>query len=99
MGVETLLGEPMRAVTVCLFLSAMSLVGSARAELYYLIVGGLGGELRYAERFEAQAESLAPTACLTVSPTMHATVPEHDQLTGDIVRTAHKAIARLFQLP
>ena len=30
---------------------------------------------------------------------MHATVPEHDQLTGDIVRTAHKAIARLFQLP
>ncbi|GIT15412.1 MAG: hypothetical protein CM1200mP36_11680 [Gammaproteobacteria bacterium] len=62
MGVEALLGEPMRAATICLFLSAMSLVGSARAELYYLIVGGLGGELRYAERFEAQAESLAQAA-------------------------------------
>ena len=62
MGVETLLGAPMRAASISLFLCAMSLAGVARAELYYLIVSGLGGEPRYAERFEAQAESLAQAA-------------------------------------
>ncbi len=62
MGVETLLGTLMRGASICLLLSTIGLVTNARAELYYLVVGGLGGEPRYAERFAAQAESLAQAA-------------------------------------
>ncbi len=93
MGVETLLGEPMRAATICLFLSAMSLVGSARAELYYLIVGGLGGELRYAERFEAQAESLAQAAQRSLGDDSRVSLlsgegASRDLLTSELTRLA-----------
>lgn len=53
----------MRAASICCGLIALGLASSgARAELYYLIVSGLGGEQRYAERFEVQAESLAQAA-------------------------------------
>jgi len=61
-GVQTLLGAFMRVASVCILLSALGLATEARADLYYFIVAGLGGEPRYAERFAAQAESLAQAA-------------------------------------
>ena len=62
MGFATLLGAAMRLVSICLLLGGMGLVTDVRADMYYLIVEGLGGEPRYAERFAAQAESLAHAA-------------------------------------
>lgn len=62
MGFATLLGAAMRLVSICLLLGGMGLVTDVRADTYYLIVEGLGGEPRYAERFAAQAESLAHAA-------------------------------------
>ena len=62
MGFATLLGAAMRLFSICLLLGGMGLVTDVRADMYYLIVEGLGGEPRYAERFAAQAESLAHAA-------------------------------------
>jgi hypothetical protein len=36
--------------------------GTARADLYYLIVGGLGGEAKYQEQFDKDAASIAAVA-------------------------------------
>ena len=62
MGIEALLGALMRAALIFVLVSTTSLISSAQAELYYLIAAGLGGEPRYAERFEAQAELMAQAA-------------------------------------
>ncbi|MBH98347.1 MAG: hypothetical protein CMM56_07830 [Rhodospirillaceae bacterium] len=52
----------MRAALICFVFSVIGVVTNAHAELHYLIVAGLGGEQRYQERFEAQAESMAQAA-------------------------------------
>ena len=62
MGIETLLGALMRVALIFFLVSTISLISNAQAEMYYLIAAGLGGEPRYAERFEAQAESMAQAA-------------------------------------
>jgi hypothetical protein len=60
--IEALLGALMRVAVIFFLVSTIGLISNAQAELYYLIVAGLGGEPRYAERFEAQAESMAQAA-------------------------------------
>ena len=55
MDIEALLGALMRVAVIFFLVSTIGLISNAQAELYYLIVAGLGGEPRYAERFEAQA--------------------------------------------
>jgi hypothetical protein len=44
------------------FVAALALAPSAHAELYYLIVGGLGGEAKYQEQFDKQVKDLAAVA-------------------------------------
>ena len=51
----------MRALARGLIVAAAFAGPLAHAELYYLIVGGLGGEVRYEERFAAQTASGAAT--------------------------------------
>ena len=62
MDVEIVLGTFMRAALTCFFVTTFCLTSSAKAELYYLIVAGLGGEPRYEERFELQVESMVQAA-------------------------------------
>lgn len=93
MGVEAVLGALMRAASIGLFLCTMLLVGNARADLYYLVVGGLGGEPRYAERFEAQAESLAQSAERSLGDASRVTLlsgegATRDALTAELERLA-----------
>ena len=45
-----------------LVLGLAGLAGPAQAEIYYLIVGGLGGEPTYAEQFDKDATALAAVA-------------------------------------
>ena len=47
-------------LAVAITLGAFS--SAAQAELYYLIVGGLGGEQKYQEQFDKQIDSLAAVA-------------------------------------
>ena len=62
MGFATLLGAAMRLVSICLLLGGMGLVTDVRADTYYLIVEGVGGERLYEETVAAQAESLTHAA-------------------------------------
>jgi hypothetical protein len=43
-------------------LAAVAVAPAAHAELYYLIVGGLGGEAKYQEQFDEQVKELATVA-------------------------------------
>jgi hypothetical protein len=49
-------------------LVALGLAAPAQAELYYLIVGGLGGEATYEEQFAKDTEALATVARRTTAP-------------------------------
>jgi hypothetical protein len=55
-------GTTRRAAAVGAVLAALAAAAPARAELYYLIVAGLGGEPKYQEQFDAQAAELATVA-------------------------------------
>jgi len=45
-----------------LALASLMIAPAAHAELYYLIVGGLGGEAKYQEQFDKQVKDLATVA-------------------------------------
>ena len=88
----------MRAFARSLILSSF-LVGSfAHAELYYLIVGGLGGQADYEERFVAQTESLAAAARRTLGEESRVAVlsgdaANRDALTAELTRLADETTA------
>jgi hypothetical protein len=70
----------------------------AHAELYYLIVGGLGGQLSYEERFAAQTESLADAARRTLGDGSRVSVlsgsaASRDALTAELSRLAEVTAA------
>ncbi len=73
---------------------AVALAGPvAHAELYYLIVGGLGGQVSYEERFVAQTESLADAARRTLGDDSRVSVlsggaASRDALTAELSRLA-----------
>jgi hypothetical protein len=80
MGAAAVLGPVVRTplalgVTALAFVSTMA---PARAELYYVIVGGLGGEERYQQQFESQIVALAAVARRTAGSEARVAV-----LTGD----------------
>jgi len=66
---------------------------AAHAELYYLIVGGLGGEQLYEDRFAAQTLALAQAASRTVSDESRVTVLRGDDANRDSVRTSLSELA------
>jgi hypothetical protein len=73
---------------------ATALLGPfAQAELYYLIVGGLGGQASYEERFLAQTESLADAARRTLGDGSRVAVlsgeaASRDAVTAELARLA-----------
>jgi hypothetical protein len=54
---------------------------AAQADLYYLIVGGLGGETRYEDRFQSYADSLASAARRTVTDEARVTLLKGEDAT------------------
>ncbi len=83
----------MRTTTPCLILGSVLFAASAQAELYYLIVGGIGGQASYEERFVAQTESLASAARRTLGDESRVAVLSGDAasreaLTAELARLA-----------
>lgn len=66
---------------------------AAQAELYYLIVGGLGGETRYEERFAAYADSLASAARRTVTDETRVILLKGEQATREALRARLAGLA------
>lgn len=69
-------------------LAVLSLLAAppAHAALYYLIVGGLGGEPEYAKRFAAQVDELAKAARRTTGSESRVIVLDGDKATRDALR-------------
>ncbi len=88
----------MRRFARSLIISTVFLGPSAHAELYYLIVGGLGGQVSYEERFLAQTESLADAARRTLGDDSRVSVlsgdaASRDALTAELTRLAEVTTA------
>ena len=52
----------LRIIAALALAAALAVAPAAHAELYYLIVGGLGGEQKYQEQFDKQVKDLAAVA-------------------------------------
>jgi hypothetical protein len=81
------LGQAVRSPSL---LAALALLAApaARAELYYLIVGGLGGEPKYEEAFEKEAQSLAGAARRTVGDESRIIVLSGEAATREALRSS-----------
>lgn len=66
---------------------------AARAELYYLIVGGIGGQPGYSERFVDDAAAMAEAAERTLGGNERITVLGGDEATREAVREALAELA------
>jgi hypothetical protein len=73
------------------FALALGVAGPAQAELYYLIVGGLGGEPAYAEQFAKDTTALATVARRTTGDS-RVTVLEGDAATREAVVKSLEAL-------
>ncbi len=67
MAREAVLGAPVSARLATTVLLALGAAAPAHAELYYLIVGGLGGEAAYQEQFDKDTAALAAVARRTTA--------------------------------
>ncbi len=88
----------MRALARGLIVAAAFAGPLAHAELYYLIVGGLGGQVSFEERFAAQAEALADAARRTLGGGSRVSVlsgdaASRDALTAELSRLAEVTVA------
>ncbi len=88
----------MRMLARSLIVSTAFLGPFAHAELYYLIVGGLGGQVSYEERFLAQTESMAAAARRTLGDDSRVSVlsgdaASRDALTAELARLAEVTTA------
>lgn len=72
---------------VAIFLSTVIVVPTAHSELYYLIVGGIGGEPRYETLFSQQAQALAAVAERTLGGDLRVSLIHGE----DATKTALKA--------
>jgi len=66
-AVAPLLGAPVTLRASLSLALALAVAAPAHAELYYLIVGGLGGEAEYQDRFDQDTKALAAVARRTTS--------------------------------
>jgi len=83
------------AVLGCLV--ALGAAHEAHAELYYLIVGGLGGEPGYAEQFAEDTEALAAAARRTVTRRDAVVVLSGEGATREALRDRLTALAQSTQ--
>lgn len=77
----------MRTLGICALLLGL-LPSVSRAELYYLIVGGLGGDSSYAAKFTSAANSMARAAERTLGTTDGVIVLNGEEATLEALRTA-----------
>lgn len=87
---DAALKAPAALAGLALFLG---LAAPARAELHYLIVGGLGGEPAYAERFAQNASIMASAARRTLGGDARVAVLSGDDATLEAVRAAMASLA------
>lgn len=92
MDSATFLGAAVKARSF-LVIGAL-LASTAAAEPYYVIVAGLGGEPRYAERFAQQAEALAEAARRTAGSEEQVEVLTGDDATQENLRASFGRLAR-----
>ena len=95
MGAAAILGAPMRVVARNLILASFLTSAYVQAELHYLIVGGLGGQASYEERFSAQTEALADAARRTLGEESRVAILSGDAasrnaLTAELIRLAEE---------
>ena len=84
----------MRTVRLALLLTPLWLAQAAQAELYYVIVGGLGGEPAYANRFLAQTETLADAAARSLGDESRVTLLNGGEATRDALTEALQGLAQ-----
>ena len=84
----------MRIIRLALLLFPLWLAPPAQAELYYLIVGGLGGEPAYANRFMAQTESLADAAARSLGDESRVTLLNGEEATREALTEALQELAQ-----
>ncbi len=84
----------MRAVRLALLLTPLWLAQAAQAELYYVIVGGLGGEPAYANRFLAQTETLADAAARSLGDESRVTLLNGEEATREALTEALQGLAQ-----
>ena len=77
--------------------TALGVSPLAHAVPYYLIIAGLGGEPRYEDRFEAQAQVLGQTAARTAGTEDHVYVLAGEAATREAVREKMAALARTLK--
>ena len=94
MGVAAFLGTVVRTVRLALLLSPLWLAQAAQAELYYVIVGGLGGEPAYANRFFAQTETLADAAGRSLGDESRVTLLNGEDATREALTEALQQLAQ-----
>jgi hypothetical protein len=73
-------------------LIAAAMAPAAHAELYYLIVGGIGGEPKYQEQFDKEVASLASVARKTTG-NARVTVLEGDKATREALEKSFASLA------
>ncbi len=83
--------------SIWLLVGSILMVPTARADLYYLIVGGLGGEPRYEERFLAQAESLAAAARRSLGDDSRVSLLSGEGATRDSLTTELQRLAQITE--
>ena len=84
----------MRTLRLALLLTPLWLAQAAQAELYYVIVGGLGGEPAYADRFLAQTETLADAAARSLGDESRVTLLNGEDATREALTEALQELAR-----
>lgn len=82
----------MRRAAACILLG-LAFAVSARAETYYLIVSGLGGESGYEQSFAEQARSLAQSASRSLDGDERVTLLSGAEATRDAVVAALERLA------
>jgi hypothetical protein len=92
-GRAIVLGATVRRLTTAVLAAAALLPLAARAELYYLIVSGLGGEPAYAESFAEAAGDMAAAAERTLGSDSRVTLLSGDDATREALRVAFADLA------
>jgi len=82
------------ALRLALALTSLGLASAAQAEPYYLIVGGLGGESGYANRFLAQSESLADAARRSLGDASRVTLLNGEAATREALTEVFGSLSR-----
>jgi hypothetical protein len=91
MVAATAMGASVRLALVASTWLAAAWAAPAQAELFYLIVGGLGGETTYAEQFDQDAKALAAVARRT-TPESRVTLLAGEEATREAVVKAFDSL-------